>query len=67
MKLNEDAAIGELPLNDERLPEPKKINRHIVIALRHMGIQREALTSKIETLTKERDDLDSSIKALNAE
>lgn len=47
--------------------KPKKVNRHIVTALRHMGIQREHLTAKIEALTKERDDLDASIKALNVE
>ena len=61
MKLNEDAAT-ELPLNDERSPKPK-MNRHIVIAIKHMNTRREQLTAKIDALTKERDDLDSSIKA----
>jgi cell division protein FtsB len=45
----------------------EKLNRHVVIALRHMGLQDDALTKKIESLTKERDDLRASIKALNAE
>jgi Holliday junction resolvasome RuvABC DNA-binding subunit len=62
-KVDENAA-AELPLNDERLPE-KKQNRHVVIALKHMGIQRENLNKKIEALTKERDDLEASIKALS--
>lgn len=61
MKLNEDAAT-ELPLNDERSPKPK-MNRHIVIALKHMNTRRGQLTERIDTLTKERDDLDASIKA----
>jgi cell division protein FtsB len=48
-------------------PTKPKLNRHVVIALRHMGLQDDALTKKIESLTKERDDLRASIKALNAE
>jgi hypothetical protein len=62
-KIAEDAAIAELPLNDERKPE-KKLNRHVVIALRHMCLRRDVLLAKIDDLTKELDDLDSSIKAL---
>lgn len=51
-KVSDDAAL-ELPMNDERKPE-KKINRHIVIALRHMNVQRKSLTAKIDSLSKER-------------
>jgi hypothetical protein len=40
------------------IEEPKKLNRHmewfIVIALRHMNLQLDALKAKIEALTKER-------------
>ena len=61
-KFAEEAA-AELPLNDERI-EPKKLNRHIVIALNHMKTRRTQLTEKIDALTKERDDLDESIAAL---
>ena len=61
-KIAEDAAL-ELPLNDERI-EPKKLNRHIVVALRHMKTRRVQLTEKIDALTKERNDLDDSIAAL---
>ena len=51
----------------ETPPEPKKLNHHLVIALRHMQTRREQLTEKIEALTKERDDLDQSIKVLQPE
>jgi hypothetical protein len=43
---------------------PKKMNRHVVIALKHMKTRRNQLTYKIDALTKERDDLDESIAAL---
>jgi hypothetical protein len=66
MKLSQDAEI-ELPLNDERLPEPRKLNRHVAIALRHMNIQLESLNGKIEALSRQRDDLQASIKALSPE
>jgi hypothetical protein len=76
-KISDDAA-EELPLNDERIEpkklnrhivnderiEPKKLNRHIVIALNHMKVRRTQLMEKIDALTKERDDLDESIAAL---
>ena len=61
MKVAEDAAL-ELPINDERL-EPK-VNRHINIALNHMTQQRNKLNTKIHNLTKERDAIESAIKAL---
>ena len=35
--------------------------------LRHMQTRKEQLTEKIEALTKERDDLDQSIKVLQPE
>lgn len=70
-KVAEDAA-AELPLNDERLEEatttaPKKQGRHIVIALRHMRIQRDKLNAQLDELVKERDSLDASIAALEKE
>lgn len=43
----------------------RKQNLHVTIALHHMHLQREHLTAKIESLTKERDDLDASIAALD--
>ena len=48
-------------------PPAPKLNHHLVIALRHMQTRREQLTAKIEALTKERDDLDQSIKVLQPE
>ena len=65
-KASEDAA-QELPLNDERKPEPRKQGRHIVIALNHLGKQRAALAEKIAALTEELESIDASIKALSPE
>lgn len=62
MKVAEDAA-QELPLNDEGA-EPKKHNRHIVVALNHMHKRRDALTEQIERLVAERKDLLEAIEAL---
>jgi len=62
MKVAEDAA-QELPLNDEKLPEPKK-GRHVTIALNHMKKQRDGLRKKFDSLTKEMDALDAAIAAL---
>ena len=61
-KVAEDAA-AELPLNDERLPE--KVSRHVTIAINHMTQQRNKLNTKIHNLTKERDAIESAIKALD--
>lgn len=63
-KLNEQAA-AELPLNDERLPEPKKQNRHIIVALNHMHKRRGALTDQRAKLSKEIEELDAAILALD--
>ncbi len=62
-KIAEDAA-AELPLNDERVETPKKLNRHVVIAQNHMKKRRAALDEQIAALTAERDGLDAAILAL---
>lgn len=64
MKVAEGAA-QELPLNDERKPEPEtKHNRHVIIALNHLNKRRTALLDKRQALTKEIDELDAAILAL---
>ena len=45
-------------------PPAVKPNRHVAIALNHMNLQRDKLQLKIDRMTKERDDLDTAIKAL---
>ena len=62
-KVAEDAAI-ELPLDDERKPEPKKVPHHIAVALRHLNAQRDKLAVKIKAEQAELDSLDASILAL---
>ncbi len=62
-KVAEDAAI-ELPLNDERI-EPKKVNRHVQVALNHMNIRKAKLTAQVDALNKEIEDLDDAIGALS--
>lgn len=62
MKVAEGAA-QEISLNDERM-EPKKHNRHIVVALNHMNKRREALNQQIDRLVSEVRDLDEAIEAL---
>lgn len=42
----------------------KKLNRHVVIALNHMNQRREALLEKRAQLTKEIEELDAAILAL---
>lgn len=64
MKVADNAAVAELPLNDERIEPVRKLGRHVTIAINHMHKQRASLTVKIDTLTKERDGLDAAIKAL---
>ncbi len=61
-KVAEDAA-AELPLDDERVA-PKKVNRHVTIALRHLNVQREKLLTKRADLTKQIDEIDAAILAL---
>jgi fumarate hydratase class II len=62
-KITEDAAI-ELPLNDERIEFPRKMNRHVVVALNHMHKRKAALNEQIERLEVERADLIEAITAL---
>ena len=42
----------------------KKLNRHVVIALKHMNARREALLEKRAGLTREIEELDAAILAL---
>ena len=65
-KVGEDAAVAELPLNDERKPVAK-LGRHVTIALNHMNKQRDGLTKKINALTVERDGITAAIEALQPE
>ena len=44
--------------------EPKKLNRHVVIALNHMNKRRESLLEKRAEITKEIEELDAAILAL---
>lgn len=64
MKVKEDAVVEELPLDDERLPEAKKYNRHVQIALNHMRKRMDQLLIKQAALTVEIDDLAQAIEAL---
>ena len=45
-------------------PTPKKLNRHVTIALRHLNVQREKLLTKRADLTKQIDEIDKAILAL---
>lgn len=47
--------------------EPKKLNRHVVIALNHMNKRKETLTAQVHALEKEIEDLQDAINALNPE
>ena len=49
---------------EEPKPEPRKLNRHVVIALAHMNKRRSALLEKRSQLTKEIEELDAAILAL---
>lgn len=42
----------------------KKLNRHVVIALKHMNQRREVLLAKRAEVTKEIEELDAAILAL---
>jgi hypothetical protein len=47
------------------MPEPKKTyNRHITIALNHLNKRRDALLAKRAELTKEIEEVDAAILAL---
>jgi hypothetical protein len=63
MKLS-DTAAAELPLDDERLPEPKKQNRHVVIALNHLRKRRGALEAQDKTIQEQLVEIDAAIAAL---
>lgn len=64
MKVKEDAAVAELPLEDEQLPELRKHNRHVQIALDHLGKRRVVWLGKRTQLTKEIEEIDAAILAL---
>ena len=51
-------------VQDEVKPAPRKLNRHVVIALAHMNKRRSALLDKRSQLTKEIEELDAAILAL---
>lgn len=72
MKVKDDAAVAELPLGDitpaelreAGVSEPKRHNRHVQIALDHLGKRRVVLLAKRAQLTKEIEEIDSAILAL---
>ena len=51
-------------VQDEVKQETRKLNRHVVIALAHMNKRRSALLDKRSQLTKEIEELDAAILAL---
>lgn len=55
---------GETMSVQETLVLAPKRNRHVVIALNHMNKRREALLAKRAALTKEIEELDAAILAL---
>lgn len=61
-KVNENAAVAELPLEDGRLPQ--KQNRHVVVALRHLEKRRAALVAQRGKLSQEIAGIDEAIKSL---
>jgi hypothetical protein len=65
-KISETAAVAELPLDDERLhePKPKTVSRDVAIGLRHFNKRREVLLKKRAALTAEIEALDKAILAL---
>lgn len=44
--------------------EPKKLNQHVRVALTHLNKRREVLLSKRSAITKEIEELDAAILAL---
>lgn len=62
MKVAEDAAVAELPLNDERVPEKK--GRHVTIALNHLHKQRSKLVAAAKKLANELNEIEEAIAAL---
>ncbi len=61
-KVDENAAVAELPLVDERLP--RKQNRHVVVALNHLNKRRDALLKQRNKLTDEIEQIDEAILSL---
>ena len=62
-KVAEDAA-EELLLNDERIETPRKLNRHVVVAINHMTKRRLILIDQTDKLNREIEDLDEALAAL---
>jgi len=50
--------------NTEEQAPAKKLNRHVVVALNHLNQRRTALLEKRAQLTKEIEELDAAILAL---
>ena len=46
------------------MAETKKVNRHVAVALSHLNKRREALLAQRVKLTKEIEELDAAILAL---
>lgn len=63
-KVDASAAIAELPLNDDRVPEVKKQNRHVAIALNHMRVRMTQLVEKRAVLDSEIEGLSIAIESL---
>lgn len=51
-------------LLDVKTTEPKKLNRHVSVALSHLNKRRGALLQKRSILTKEIEELDAAILVL---
>lgn len=51
-------------MENEPTQGPKKLNRHVVIALNHMNQRRTALIEKRAQITREIEELDAAILAL---
>jgi hypothetical protein len=58
-----DFETKQAPVQETLVLTAKK-NRHVVIALNHMNKRRDALLEKRAALTKEIDELDAAILAL---
>lgn len=58
-------AAQELPLDDERAaPEPKKHNRHVLVALNHLHKRRDTLNAQKKKIDDELEDILEPIHAL---
>lgn len=63
MKVNDEAAAAELPLNDEPTPA-KKMPRDVVVALKHISKRRDKALADRRKLDEEIEGLDAAIEAL---